>query len=191
MCHNLNGYVLRDTGYYKTHIKELLCDNEILSFSINGNSGYYAIDKERKKTEELVFEGNINEAINELCSYYKKDIEFNNLFNIKEIVGKPQNHCMARVISVERIFSQIKMRDIKIKIKIIDNKIQENNGVWHITSENGKASAQKVDESFDYVLDISQLGPILTGIEMDEGSDERKIQKLLFIDEQPFIFELC
>ena len=98
---------------------------------------------------------------------------------------------MARVISVEKIFSQMKMRDINIKIKVTDSIIQENNGVWRIKSENGKASAQKVDESFDYVLDISQLGPILTGIEMDESSDERKIQKLLFKDEQPFIFEVC
>jgi|GEM_PF-6864553 len=187
-----NGYVLRDEFYYQVHLKELLCDNNrVICFSINNKLGYFCINEERTRVEELVYTGNIEEAINAIGFYYKKDITFENIYDSDYMLNIEEPHCMGRVISVERIFEKIQCKDINVNIKIEDLIIKENNAVWNISLSNGKTKIEKTDNRADFKINISQLTPILTGYKIEKDEVAKRIQSLLFENTQEFIFEIC
>ncbi|MEX1376953.1 MAG: GNAT family N-acetyltransferase [Eubacteriales bacterium] len=186
-----NGFVIRDAVYYKKHLKELLCDrNELLCFYIGSKAGYLSLNIDENKAEELVYEGDIAEAIKSAAAYYERDLTFENLFDSDNIVNTKEKHCMARIISVESIFRKMKLKDCDIKIEINDDIIDENNGVWHIISRNEKTEVQKVQDMYDYKIDISLLAPIITGFKL-ENEKVSEIQNALFSTVQPYIYEVC
>ncbi len=192
MAKKLNGYVIRDKIYYDIHIKELLCDNDIVCFSYAGSPGYFAINKSKDTVEEIVCEGSIVEVMQAISIYYGKDILFKNLFDIEQLMGTKKPQCMGRVVSVEKIFSAIKMKKVNIKITVTDKIIAENNCTWHIVSERGdKTYIRKTEEVPDFSIDISQLAPIITGFDLDEKSTEFELRNILFKSSEAFIFEVC
>lgn len=187
-----NGYVVRNSGFYTKHIKQLECDgNKIVCFIIKGKRGYYCIDKQGKKIEEMAYEGDLQHAINEICCYEKKDIVFENLFKHNKLNGVKEPHCMGRVVSVDKIFMNMRLKDLDIKLKITDDIIEENNGVWQIQSYNGQTNIGKVKAEPDYIIDISTLAPIITGTNIERDKNAHLIQSILFKGTDAFIYEVC
>ena len=187
-----NGYIIRSNSYYDIHLKELLCDNNrLVCFSIGDNFGYFCVNKDKTKIEEMAYEGYPSDAINAIGNYLRKDISFENLYDLPDIINKKEPHCMGRIISVENIFKKIKCKDVQIKIKIKDEMIKENNGIWSINSFNGRTQITKVSEKEDYIIDIFQLTSIITGVQIDGDNSIEEIRNLLFDNAIPFVFEVC
>jgi len=189
---NKNGFVIRNEEYYKIHLKELLCnDNKIICFSIGDKEGYFCIDKEIGIVDELAYEGETGEAMYAIVAHFKKDILFKNLYKCSCEEGKEEQHCMGRVISVEGILKKLKYKNADIKIEITDNIIKENNAVWHIKSHMGINKIKKTYMHPDYKIDISELVPVITGIDFQSDSKIHEIQESLFDNTMPFIYEVC
>ncbi|MBN2879691.1 MAG: GNAT family N-acetyltransferase [Clostridia bacterium] len=187
-----NGFVIRDSSYYSSHIEELLCDGgRIFTFSLNGTAGYFAINKDESLVTEIVYEGNMNDAFRAIAKWNEGGLAFENLSDTDGIVLLREKHCMARVVSLKGIFSKIEMKDVDIKIRITDDIILENNGVWHIQSANKTASIARTNDKEDFSMDISQLAPIITGIKITDNEELSNLQRILFADTEPFIFEVC
>lgn len=187
-----NGFVLRNGAYYSVHIKELLCDkNKIVCFSLGGKAGYFCIDESKQLVEEMAYEGSQSSAIKAITRYLKKDTGFENLYDLDDLIGIKERHCMGRVISVMSIFRKLKLKKVDIKIRISDDIIEDNNGVWHIKSTGYKAVIAKTNESADYTIDILKLTPIITGLNGSCDKDVVEIQNLLFDPTIPFIYEVC
>jgi len=187
-----NGFVIRESRYYTSHIKELLCDGgSIYVFSLNGKAGYFSINKEKSLISEIAYEGNPKDAFQALAKWNEGGLAFENLTDTDGLVFLRENHCMARVISVKGIFSKLKIKNADVKIKVADDIIAENNGVWHIRSANGTVSIARTNDKEDYSMDISQLAPIITGIKITDNEELSNLQQILFADAQPFIFEVC
>lgn len=186
-----NGFVLRNVQYFGVHMKELQCDNNIFCFIIGDKKGYFAINSVENTIEELAFEGKLETALKEITNYYKKSLTFENLYEIDSMISTKEKHCMARVVSVQRLLEKIKINDADILVNITDDIIEENNGVWHISSSGGKTSVKRSDKRAQYSIDISLLAPIVTGISIYGNEDAASIQNMLFKSLQPFIYEVC
>ena len=186
-----NGFVIRDAEHYKAHIRELLCDNnELLCFYIGSKAGYLSLNKAEGRVEELVYEGDISDAVKSAAAFYQRDLIFENLYDSANMVNTQEKHCMARVISVESIFKKMALKDCDIKLAIKDNIIDENNGIWHIISKNAKSKIEKVKMTGDFLIDISLLAPIITGMNLDDDN-AAEIQNRLFASAVPYIHEVC
>jgi len=186
-----NGFVLRDSNYFDIHTKELECDGKIVCFKIEDDRGYFAIDDNEHTIEELAFEGKLETALKEIGDHYKKSLTFENLYDIASMVNIQEKHCMGRVVSVERLFKKLNIKNTEIILKIYDEIIEENNGVWHIFSSGGKTAANRTEQREDYSIDIAALTSIVTGISICADEDATKIQNILFKKSEPFIYEVC
>ncbi|MBR2499702.1 MAG: sterol carrier protein domain-containing protein, partial [Clostridia bacterium] len=65
---------------------------------------------------------------------------------------------MARIVDIEKVLSKADIADIKIKVS--DNLITENNGVYE---KNGQAVIKTDKEEFDVALDIKALTQLVFG----------------------------
>lgn len=185
-----NGFVIRDSNLYKKRLNELKSDEKnIICFTINEDSGYYAIDSKNSEIEEIIYTGDMLSVISSISKSQKKDITFINQYKIDNLEGIKEPHCMSRVISVEKIFDGAICKNVDITIRINDDIIKHNCGVWRIKGKHGVANIKKIDGSADFIIDISLLPPIISGIDISEDNTAKEIQSILFDKTTPFIME--
>lgn len=196
----INGAVKREKKYFETMLLEVKAEG--LNLYLNDDKGYilYSIEDEKFIVRELYYKNII--ALKTMLKFiYNHNTQCKEVvfhvdirFLINEILKKPQNldvkiepFMMGRIINVEKAIKNKRNIDLKnitdnqvLIIKIIDNYVDCNNGVFKIMKkERNKVEIKKIQNDInlnvDLTLSINQLTQLMFSY--------RDLEELAFIDE--------
>lgn len=173
-CTAKNGCNTRTENDWKYIFFEHELYNGNIYAAIKGDKvfGYISYDKSGEDIYIREFIYNDKDSLYSLIVFMKehfKDVEklkirtakdnlLTSLLKEKNVVYKILPTVMARIVDIEDILSKADIADIKIKVS--DNLITENNGVYE---KNGQAVIKTDKEDFDVALDIKALTQLVFG----------------------------
>ena len=191
-----NGYSLRDDVYYNDFIEEMSIENGYIYINYENNipTGYIAYTI----TDNVMY---IREIYSTNIRSYKSLLKF--IFNhntqvkkvniltviddvLMDILDNPKDakfeikpFMMARIINLEELTKQLKLEtdlDEEILVSIIDDNIENNNGIYRIYSQNNLLSITKVDnvkQDLDCMdlISIEELTKVIMGYKTVEEID--------------------
>lgn len=176
----LNGNIVRDNNYYKNLFKEVESeDGHIYIHENNGYEGYiiYFLNGEEMFVRELFYK-NIESLKSMLKFIYNHNTQCKKIIisapindKIRFILDNPKDSeirikpfMMGRVINLKKYLETLNInKNIKgnTVIKIEDKFIEENNGVFHISINNGNIKVNKVEDDFKLQFSINIITQLI------------------------------
>lgn len=173
-CTAKNGYNTRTENDWKYIFfeHELYSGNIYAAIKDGKVCGYISYDKSGEDIYVREFIYNDKDSLYSLVAFMKthfqdiktlkirtaKDNLLTSLLKEKNTVYQILPTVMARIVDIEKVLSKADIADIKIKVS--DNLITENNGVYE---KNGQAVIKTDKEEFDVALDIKALTQLVFG----------------------------
>ncbi|MDU1911425.1 enhanced intracellular survival protein Eis [Fusobacterium sp.] len=172
------AYLKRDESYYKRNLKEIENENGdiyIFYFGIEP-AGYISFYKREENIEIREFFGLDRKVTESMYAFIKTYKEYyselrmkapicsNMNFYIHNQVSMKKNQfpfIMGRVVNAENMLKRLHIKDIELKISIVDKIIEENHGVYEITSDGNLI--KKKETEYDMEIDISDFNQLIFG----------------------------
>lgn len=172
------AYLKRDENYYKRILKEMKNENGEIYIFYSGiePAGYISFYKREENIEIREFFGMDKKVIESMYTFIKTYKEYypeltikapihsNMNFYIHNQISMKKNEfpfMMGRIINAENMLKRLRIKDIELKISIIDKIIEENNGVYEITLDGSIAKKSEIEN--DMEIDISDLNQLMFG----------------------------
>lgn len=190
---NSNIYLKRDKEYFNRIKKEVENENgKIYVFSKEKRTvGYlmcyfreneifarefFYFDIETAKTM-LAFIKTFKEYYPNLKVATPQGSNFNFLFANQLKIEKRENpYILGRILNVKNILSYLNIKDFNLKIKVWDNIIEENKGVFSINKD-GNIEKLDIIDNWDIDIDIRDLATLVSGyMSIDELVELEKVR---------------
>lgn len=190
---NSNIYLKRDKEYFNRIKKEVENENgKIYVFSKEKRTvGYlmcyfreneifarefFYFDIETAKTM-LAFIKTFKEYYPNLKVATPQGSNFNFLFANQLKIEKRENpYILGRILNVKNILSYLNIKDFNLKIKVRDNIIEENKGVFSINKD-GNIEKLDIIDNWDIDIDIRDLATLVSGyMSIDELVELEKVR---------------
>lgn len=195
---NLNGFALRDRMYFEDFIDEMDAEGGYIYINyIDGKPigyiSYYLMEdtimvreavysdiKSYSSILKFIFNHN-TQVKNVVIATPVVDYLVDLLPNPRSLDSKKKSFMMARILDFEKFIKDINVTGAKINgfeeinIKVLDDVISENEGIYRILNEDGRLVINKLPNStkkIDIELSVRDLSQVMMGY--------RKIEEILF-----------
>ncbi len=140
-------YTVRNVEFFQNRIEEFLTQGECVGYFEDGELKSYAIYFDKKDVDEVVYE---NEE-------YVKFLGINS-YRRPSLNGRPEGMIVVLdILTFLKAISYHKEFNLNLKIKLIDEVIEENNMVISFNCCGGKAEVEKLNDESEF--DIEYLVP--------------------------------
>ena len=178
-----NGYIIREARYQLIKIEECLKDGgKAYLFTKGAKKLGYALTEDqggKVQVNELIA-CNAKGAAAALYEKIGKPIEFMSPYPIDAMEAEIKPHCMARITDIEGVFDGIKAKEHSMLIKVTDDIIKENNGVFAFDSQGGTLHVYRTKERAQTELSIKDLAAIALGYDKSMSARAIEIYKAYF-----------
>jgi predicted acetyltransferase len=189
-----NGYIIREARYQLIKIEECLKDGgKAYLFTKGAKKLGYALTEDqggKVQVNELIA-CNAKGAAAALYEKIGKPIEFMSPYPIDAMEAEIKPHCMARITDIEGVFDGIKAKEHSMLIKVTDDIIKENNGVFAFDSQGGTLHVYRTKDRAQTELSIKDLAAIALGYDKSMSARAIEIYKAYFGKNRPWIVEVC
>ena len=189
-----NGYIMREAQYQRIKLDECLSDGGKAYIFTRGTKklGYALTEDQGDKIHvgELIMR-DAKGAAGALYEKLGKSIEFMSPYPIDGMQDEIKPHCMARITDIEGVFDGTKAKEHRAVIKVTDDIIKENNGVFDFDSRGGTLRITRTKEQAQEELSIKDLAAIALGYEKSMSAQAMKIYSAFFGKKRPWIVEVC
>ncbi len=218
---NTNGYVDRDESYYENLFKEIKCENGHMYINKDKEyEGYiiYFINEGTMFVREMCYK-NINSLKSMLKFIFNHNTQCKKIIvmspiidNIRYILPNLKDNevnikpfMMGRVINLEGYLNglEVDCKDLESAyIEVLDNQIEENNGVFQICVKDNKVFAKKSNNKPNITLSINYISQLVFSyidaekaiflndiIKSKENSNEINLMNCLFNKLENYINE--
>ncbi|BBA51797.1 hypothetical protein FV113G1_21470 [Fusobacterium varium] len=209
------AYVKRDESYYKRFVKEMKNENGEVYIFYNGTepAGYISFYKRDENIEIREVFGLDKKVIESMYAFIKTYKEYYPELTIKAPIHSNMNFyiynqismkknefpfMMGRIVNAENMLKRLHIKDINLKISVVDKIIEENNGIYEIAVDG--SITKKIAIENDMEIDISDLNQLIFGyfsleemleLERIKINNAEKIEKIkkVFLKKKVYIQE--